>query len=193
MHSWGPEEGHSRPEAEADLVQRARGGDHQAWEALYRSVYPRLRSYLGRRVEPDHAEDAVSETMARAVAGLERFELGPAGFSGWVFGIARRVAADHHRGRSRFFRQHDAAVRSMASPDGAPPGETMMLHEEHAALRRHFSRLSPGEQEILELRVVAGLSAEAVAEVLGKKPGAVRTAQSRALAHLRRLVEESTR
>jgi RNA polymerase sigma-70 factor (ECF subfamily) len=50
--------------------------------------------------------------------------------------------------------------------------------------------LTPAEQEVLELRVIAGLSAEQVGEVLGRNSGAVRTAQSRALAHLRELMEQ---
>jgi DNA-directed RNA polymerase specialized sigma24 family protein len=41
---------------------------------------------------------------------------------------------------------------------------------------------------LLELRVIAGLSAEQVGEMLGYNAGAVRTAQSRALAHLRELM-----
>ena len=45
---------------------------------------------------------------------------------------------------------------------------------------------------MLELRVIAGLSADQVAAVLGKRAGTVRTAQSRALAHLRELVEVAT-
>ncbi len=48
-----------------------------------------------------------------------------------------------------------------------------------------FEKLSSEDQELLELRVVAGLSAEGVGEVLGKKPGAVRMAQTRALSRLR--------
>ena len=35
-----------------------------------------------------------------------------------------------------------------------------------------FTRLTLDEQEVLELRVVAGLSSDGAAHVLGKKPGA---------------------
>ena len=46
------------------------------------------------------------------------------------------------------------------------------------------------EQELLELRVVGRLSAEEVGEVIGKRAGAVRMAQARALSRLRSLLEE---
>ena len=71
------------------------------------------------------------------------------------------------------------------------PGEALELNAEHAEILDAFARLSDRDREVLELRVVAGLTSEQVGAVLGMKPDAVRTAQSRALARLRRLVAES--
>ena len=48
-----------------------------------------------------------------------------------------------------------------------------------------FRRLRPDQQEVLALRVLGGLSAAQVGEVLGKSEGAVRVAQHRALQSLR--------
>jgi RNA polymerase sigma-70 factor (ECF subfamily) len=172
-------------------VEAARAGDEQAWESLYRSVYPRLRGYLTRRVGPDHAEDVMSDTMTRAVAGIDRFEWGPAGFDGWLFGIARRAAADHHRRNSR--RRREAGAVMLLSTDRTDPGpapdEPAVISVEHAQVRRVFARLRPEDRELLELRVIAGLSPEQVGAILGKKSGAVRTAQSRALNRLRGLMD----
>src|SRR4051812_21420833 len=70
-----------------DLVARARQNDPDAWELLYRHVYPGLRGFAARRVGTDHADDVVSETMARAVAGLARYEPGRS-FNAWLYGIA---------------------------------------------------------------------------------------------------------
>ena len=72
--------------------------------------------------------------------------------------------------------------------DGADPLESVVLGEEQDAVRSAFARLSERDRELLELRVVAGLSAEEVASVLDMRPGAVRTAQSRALERLRGLL-----
>jgi len=158
---------------------------------LFRRTYPRVRAYLARQVGAEHAEDAVSETMIRAVRGIDRFELGPGGFDPWLFGIARRVAVDHHRRAGRLRRQDVAAAALDAGGDGGieGPGERLVIGEEQAELRRAFARLTPGEQEVLELRVVAELSADEAAVVLRKAPGAVRTAQSRALSRLRQLLD----
>jgi RNA polymerase sigma-70 factor, ECF subfamily len=177
--------------AERALVEAARQGDHSAWELLYRRLYPRLHTYHARRLGTDHAEDAVSETMARAVRGFDGFILGRAGFDGWVFGIARRVAADHYRKSAQRRRQRIAEARVARSPDhGADPtADDLCQDDDRAQIRRLFAGLSPADREILELRIVAGLSSEQVGAVLDKAPGAVRTAQSRALARLRQLLE----
>ncbi|MGA2306625.1 MAG: RNA polymerase sigma factor [Acidimicrobiales bacterium] len=184
----------ARPEmdpAEARrLVEAATAGDDAAWEALYRSLHPRLRAFFVRRVGDEHADDAVGETMMRAVASIDRFVWTDAGFDGWVFGIARHVAVDHHRRQDRVRRYHHISrMFSGNKTDGtAPVEQDLVIGDDQALIRDLFTQLTPAEQEVLELRVIAGLSAEHVGEVLGHKAGAVRTAQSRALAHLRQLM-----
>jgi RNA polymerase sigma-70 factor, ECF subfamily len=174
------------------LVRAARDGDEVAWEALYRSLYPRLRAYFVRRVGFEHADDAVSETMMRAVASIDRFQWSDAGFDGWVFGIARHVSVDHHRRVDRVRRyRHVGRLFPGGKTDGSEPVDhDLVVGDDQALIRQLFTRLSPAEQEVLELRVIAGLSAEQVGDVLGRTAGAVRTAQSRALTHLRELMEE---
>ena len=74
----------------------------------------------------------------------------------------------------------------LAAPAPASPADSVEIADEHAAIRAAFARLSEADREVLELRVIAGLTPEQTAAVLGKRPGAVRTAQSRALARLRK-------
>jgi len=168
------------------LVERAQGGDADAWEDLYRGVYPRLRAYAASHGGFDVAEDLVSETMARAVAGIGRYRWQKVGFDAWLFGIMRRVCADHHRRGGR--RGRDRGPEDV-EPDRA--ADDLLRADEEAEVRAAFSRLSASERQLLELRVMAGLSADDAARVLGKRGGAVRSAQSRALAHLRALLAEN--
>ncbi len=159
---------------------------------MYRRLYPRLRAFFARRVGHEAAEDAVNETMAKAIAGIKSYTAGgDAGLDGWVFGIARHVNADHHRRSERDHRQQQVAHRvdGHGRETALPVDHALDLQDDHARLRSLFSQLDPAEQEILELRVIAGLSSEQVGALLDKQPGAVRTAQSRALTHLRRLLE----
>lgn len=171
----------------ASLVTGARRGDSEAWEALYRRAYPRLLAYARRRLpSPDEARDAVSEAMARAVANIHRFRSMGAGFDAWLYGILRHVVLDALRAQRR---RSPEAPPEEASQDPEPLGQ-VLDDEEAEAVRAAFARLPPGDQELLELRVVAGLEAGHVARVLGRRAGAVRMAQSRALKRLRSLLEE---
>jgi RNA polymerase sigma-70 factor, ECF subfamily len=179
--TYAPARGEVRP-----LVDRARTGDPDAWEALYRRSYPRLLAYARRRLPTtDLAHDAVGEAVTRAVAGIERFRGQGGGFDAWMYGIVRHVVLDLQR-RSR--REGPGAVPDAPDLAGGP-GDTVLGREEAARLRAAFARLDPDDREILELRVVMGLSSEEAAAALGRRPGAIRMAQSRALGRLRALLE----
>ena len=61
-----------------------------------------------------------------------------------------------------------------------------MEREATAAALRLVATLPPDQAEMVMLRVVAGLDVAVVAELVGKKPGAVRVAVHRALKSLSR-------
>jgi RNA polymerase sigma-70 factor (ECF subfamily) len=164
--------------------------DVLGWEALYRRMYPRLFAYCRRRLASDHdADEAVAETMVRAVSAVDRYVERGIGIDGWLFGICRNVL--HERWRSEVRDRRWAVVgAALVAPEAAGPAEHAIARDEQERLLEAFARLSDEEQEVLELRVAAGLDAEQVGDALGKRPGAVRMAQSRALAHLRTYLEE---
>ncbi len=185
-------------ENDADLrgtVDRARDFDPDAWEALYRRLHPRLHAYARRRLPGDQAcDDAVSEAFARAMAAIDRFRWSAAGFDGWLFGILRNVLLEQHRVDARRApggMPEDVADRVPCDEPG--PLERLVSGEQALAVRHAFEQLAPADRELLELRVLGGLDAEAVGEVVGKRPGAVRMAQSRALARLDDLLGEAVR
>jgi RNA polymerase sigma-70 factor (ECF subfamily) len=166
--------------------------DVAAWEDVYRRTYPRLFAYARRRLASDHeADDAVAEVMARAISGADRYRPGAAGVDGWLFGICHNVLREAWRGRQRDARWCDVGPSLVAVVDDGPLDQ-VLHHEERSRVVAAFARLDPEERDLLELRVTAGLDAAAVGEVLGKRPGAVRMAQARALARLRTFLEEVT-
>jgi RNA polymerase sigma-70 factor (ECF subfamily) len=176
-------DGHSCPDLR-ETVERARTGDVDAWEALYRALYPRLLAFARRQLDADRAAEAVSETMARAVAGIDRFSWRDAGFEGWMFAILRHVIVDTHRRAGR-----DSALAVPIEVPGGACEDGLLADEEAAAVRAAFDRLRADEQELLYLRVVEGLSADDVGVVIGKRAGAVRMGQARALRRLRVILE----
>lgn len=175
--------------AQTILVERARAGDASAWETLYKRAYPKLLAFAARRIGPVDGKDAVNEAMARAVARIDRFEWGRTSFDAWLFGILRHVVEDAKRaGRRLVLGDDELDDQSLGVEPG--PLDHLLGSETSAAVRAAFAKLPDFDREVLELRVVAGLSSDEVASVVGKRPGAVRMAQARALSRLRALLEE---
>ena len=184
----GPTDGHAITQDDLrDLVLRARDGDERSWEVLFRRAYPKLLAYASRRLASrELAMDAVGETMTRAVANIDRFRSEGGGFDAWLYGIIRHVVVDAQRSLSR---EGPGPIPDL--PDAGPqPGDRVLSHEGATEMRAAFEKLNASDQELLELRVVAALSADETASVLGRRPGAVRMAQSRALGRLRRLLAD---
>jgi RNA polymerase sigma-70 factor (ECF subfamily) len=154
----------------------------EAWDALFDSMYPRMLAYAQRRVDSaDDARDAVSESFTRMIQSLDRLDATKTSPEAWCFGILRHVVVDQQR--SAYRRRRPLPVEP--SPPTIEPAEGLELAVDHQSMRAAFARLTPRDRDLLELRVVAGLSADEVAEVLAMKPGAVRMAQARALDRLR--------
>jgi len=164
------------------LVHRAGQRDPAAWDQLYRRSYLNLYGFARRRLLDDRAaEDAVSETMARAIDHIDRFRWQGAGFDAWLYGIARNVVREFGRAGRR---SAPPIEGDRPSVERGPEDDALAAVDTHA-MRRAFSRLDPLERQLLELRVQHGLCADEVGRLLGKRAGAVRMAQVRALRKLR--------
>lgn len=167
----------------ADLVVRARAGSPEAFAALYERLAGQVAGYLRSRGVPD-VEDATSEVFLAVFTGLERFEGDGDRFRAWVFTIAHRRSVDRWRraGRSPALEPLDEAPPPLVP--SAEEGALVALGDDR--VRELLGLLSPDQRDVLLLRVVADLSLEQVAAVLGKREGAVKALQHRALERLRR-------
>ena len=155
-----------------------------AWESFYERVYPMMLAYSQRRLGYNEAaRDAVSEALARTVKTIARMDDLGTSPEAWSFGILRNVVVDAQR---RSYRER--RIHATADPVSVDPSETLEMSDDHEVVRRAFAQLSDLDRELLELRVVAGLSSEHVGSVLAMSPGAVRMAQARALEKLRGLM-----
>jgi RNA polymerase sigma-70 factor (ECF subfamily) len=167
------------------MLGAANAGGDWAWRELYRAFAPPLDGYLRLRGVPD-ADDIVGETFLRVVRHLERFEGDESAFRSWVFTIARNLVVDAARKRDR--RPSDATpIRSLQSigPVAAFEDDTVGTLGTAEAIRA-LTELTDDQRDVLLLRVVADLSIAQVAQVLGRREGAVKMLQARALAALRR-------
>ncbi len=172
------------PVRDADLaapLRAAAGGDETGFAVLWRALQPALLRYL-HAVCGDAAEDVASETWLQVVRDLPRFAGDATAFRVWLFRVARHRAIDDVR---RAWRRREESRDQVEPGRPAPDAAAEVL--EHAGTEwalRLIGELPPDQAEAVLLRVVAGLDVAGTAEVLGKRPGAVRIAAMRGLRRL---------
>lgn len=172
--------------AQADLsaaVRAARGGNQEAFRVLYRAVQPGLLRYLRGMVGED-AEDLASETWLQVARDLRTFRDEGVGFRGWAVGIARHRALDHLRRNQRRPVAGLPADVLADLPDTHDTAEEVIRLASTNATVALIATLPRDQAEAVLLRVVVGMDTHAAARVMGKRPGAVRTAAWRGLRRL---------
>ncbi|MFE9096176.1 RNA polymerase sigma factor [Streptomyces sp. NPDC007264] len=166
-------------------VVRAQEGDEAAFAVAYRIVQPGLLGYLRGLVGGD-AEDVASDAWLEIARDLGRFKGDGAGFRGWTATIARHRALDHLR-RQRVRPRASALEQDALELPGTYSTHDQALESISTEHALDLVRELPRDQaEAVLLRVVVGLDGPAAARVLGKRPGAVRTAAHRGLKRLAR-------
>lgn len=164
-------------------VARAQDGDEAAFAVAYRIVQPGLLGYL-RGIVGNDAEDVASDAWLEIARDLGRFKGDGAGFRGWTATIARHRALDHLR-RQKVRPRSTATEQDVLDLPSAHSTHDQALEAISTEHALELVRGLPREQaEAVLLRVVVGLDGPAAARVLGKRPGAVRTAAYRGLKRL---------
>ena len=174
-----------------EVIEAARLGESWALEAIYAELAAPVLGYLRGQGLRD-PEDAASEVFVGVVRGLERFRGEERDLRTWVFSIAHRRVIDERR---RLARRPEEPVDpvDLAGPlAGSMTGDT----EEESLARLGtgwaldaLRALTPDQRAVVTLRVLADLSVEQVAAVLGKSLGAVKSLQLRGLVALARNLE----
>lgn len=145
--------------------------DPDAVRQLIEQTQGELRRLLGRLVDPASADDLVQDTYLRALTALPRFR-GEASPRTWLFVIARRVAADELRARTRE-RALLAGVAPLRPDAASDPGDSVVAAELVAAL--------PGaRRQAFVLTQLHGLPYADAASVAGVPVGTVRSRVARA-------------
>jgi len=149
---------------------------------LYRALAPAVLGYLRAQRVAD-AEDVLGEVFLQVARDIRRFSGDDAAARRWVFSIAHNRAMDAHRKAARNRVTLEEALEGKGRATVAPPPDPL-----DPALVDALATLSADQREVLVLRFVADLPLEAVAKVTGRRVGAVKALQHRALENLRRAV-----
>jgi RNA polymerase sigma-70 factor (ECF subfamily) len=166
------------------LIEAARGGSVAAFERLYRALAAQVVSYLRwhRVSDPD---GLTNDVFAQVHRKLQTFEGDEQGFRSWVFTIAHhRMIDDRRRSQRQPVVAGDVAVEDHRSMGDVEDDAFAVMGSDR--VRELLAVLSPDQRSVVLLRVVADLSVEEVAGILGKREGAIKALQHRAMAALRR-------
>lgn len=166
-----------------EVIRRARAGDRDALAHLWRShQHLLLRYFRGKGMaDPD---DLASIVWIEVAAGLSRFDGDEADFRRWLFTIAARRRIDDIRSGSR--RQGRAErARQLEVPHEQPDPAVTVEHSDALDTALALVRtLPPDQAEAVLLRVLGDLSVAEVAEIMGRREGAVRVLVHRGLRRL---------
>lgn len=172
----------------AELVQRARDGDAEAFAGLYDLFHARLYRYFLAHVRDwTEAEDLTAEVFVEAAQRIRSFDGNGPAFAGWLFAMARNDLADIRRRRRR------RVVEPVADPPEPPevedPADAIVSRLDAGAIMWAVNRLTDDQRQVITLKFAGGLSNEEVSQATGKPLTAVKSLQHRALATLKRLLE----
>lgn len=173
-------------------VVAAAQGDRAALSRVLETVRPLVVRYCRARVGSAErgqlsADDVAQEVCLAVMTALPRYQDQGRPFMAFVYGIAAHKVADAHRSAARNRAEPVADVPEVMSLDGSP--EDFALNSESSREMKKLLQVLPEKQrEILILRLVMGLSAEETAAAVGSTAGAIRVAQHRAIARLKKEV-----
>ncbi|GAA2424897.1 hypothetical protein GCM10010191_41400 [Actinomadura vinacea] len=177
-----------RAEALKELVLRARDGDAEAFGDLYDHYVDLVYRYVYYRVG-SHAltEDLTSDTFLRALRRMPSFSWQGKDFGAWLVTIARNLVADHFKSARYRLEICTAELLEPALPQEGP--ERLVLDAmTHRTLLEAVRELGSEQQECVVLRFLHGLSVAETALIMGKKTGAIKALQYRAVRSLARML-----
>jgi len=175
------------------LVHRAQAGDAEAFGELYDNYVTMVHRYVYHRVgDRATAEDVTSETFVRALRRIDSLSYQGRDVGAWLVTIARNLLLDHVKS-SRYRLEVPTADMRDADRATAGPEEAVLQRLAGAELMAGVARLSAEQQECLQLRFVQGLSVAETAAAMGKRDGAVKALQHRAVRRLATLLPEGLR
>ena len=175
------------------LVRQAQDGDAEAFGRLYDHYLTMVHRYLVHRVgDRALAEDFTSETFVRALRRIDSLSFQGRDVGAWLVTIARNIVRDHVKS-SRFRLEVTTADLRDADRVTDGPEDAVVQALTNEQLLACIRQLGSEQQECISLRFLQGLSVAETAAVMGKRDGAIKALQHRAVRRLADLLPEGLR
>jgi RNA polymerase sigma-70 factor (ECF subfamily) len=166
------------------LIERASGGDFEAFGELYGIYLDRIYRYVFYQLrEKMAAEDLTEEIFLKAWRAIGSYKGKGQAFSSWLYRIAHNHVIDEFRSRRKQMVSLEAEME--IATEVAEPQQEMERGLAEQEMLRLISCLPQEQKQIIILKFVEGLDNREIGQITGKSQGAIRISQMRALTALR--------
>jgi RNA polymerase sigma-70 factor (ECF subfamily) len=174
-----------------DLVIRVCQGDQEAFRLIFdRYSRPVIGFIYDMVSDRELAEELTQETFVRAFRAIHRMKP-ETKLSTWLFGIARNVARESLRARTRANMQVTLEHESVMDVcDQKPvPVDRLLSKELNELIHRALEALDDDKRLVFTLKVFHQCSYEEIAEITGFSLAKLKTDLHRARAEMRRRIQ----
>jgi RNA polymerase sigma-70 factor, ECF subfamily len=146
------------------------------------------RFALFRIGDEGHAEDITSEAFTRLLEAVHGKRGPKTNIKGWLIGTTSNLVNDYFR--KKYAHQEDELSGELMMESDNDPITILESRHDQSYIRAAMNELTGEQQKVIALRFSSELSLRETAEIMGKKINAVKALQFRALASLRKKIED---
>lgn len=179
---------------EQKLVEKAKTNP-DAFGELYDYYYPKILNYtLHRTNNLELSQDIATDVFMKALDRIKDFTWRGVPFSAWLYRIANNTIADHFRGRHAKIISLDFLLEEQGfepvsdtdiEADLIAAQEEIARHKQFLAVHKQLLTLPAKYQEVLSLRYFEHKTIAEISQIMGKRPGTIKSLLSRGTKKLR--------
>ncbi|PIR96292.1 MAG: hypothetical protein COT92_01825 [Candidatus Doudnabacteria bacterium CG10_big_fil_rev_8_21_14_0_10_42_18] len=163
---------------EQNAVRDCQKGEYQAFGILYDAYIKKIYGFVFYRIRhKEIAEDLTSIIFTKALENMGSFNLSKAGFSTWLYRIARNTIIDHYRTNKPT--DDLTAAYDVSSAQNVEKEVDARVNLEK--VQKYLAALPEETRDVVTMRVWDGLSYKEISEILGKSEGSIKISFSRTL------------
>ena len=172
------------PSEVAQLVDRAAGGNFEAFGQLYGIYLDRIYRYAFHQVQDRMtAEDITEEVFVKAWKAIKSCKGKGQTFSAWIYRIAHNHIINTLRNTQKF-----ASIDMENIAEISSPKLELEMKLEQQELTEMIADLPQNQRQVVVLKFIEGLDNKETGKIMRKSEGAVRILQMRALTALRQKI-----
>jgi RNA polymerase sigma-70 factor, ECF subfamily len=175
-----------------DLIEniaKAKKGDAQAFEILYKDLYnPLFRYVLFKSKNKDAAEDIVAQTFVNWYGSLEKYEVKSKPLN-YLIMIANRLMINE--GLRKKVDSLDDDMADITIDESLSIESLLDIEVDFAKVKEIIeNELNESERQVIELKYIFDNTNQEVSEITGKSEGNIRVIEHRALTKIRNIYNQ---